>query len=44
MNREMERILDEIGVVARRPAPEPAPKRETAPAWRPSYPGEEPPF
>lgn len=43
MNREIERILNEIGVVARPTKPEP--KREPTPApWRPSFAGEEPPF
>lgn len=41
---EMERMLREMGVGAAAPMPRPEPRHEIKPAWRPSYPGEEPPF
>lgn len=44
MTREIDKFLNEIGVVAKPPVREPAPRREYPPAWRPAYPGEEPPF
>lgn len=47
MTEDLERMLDEIGVGAPAPAPpkpKPEPRPKTEPAWRPSYPGEEPPF
>ena len=41
----LEQALDEIGVGVPAPAPpKPEPRPKTEPAWRPSYPGEEPPF
>lgn len=42
MTREMERELDRLGVIERRAKPEPRPAPVAA--WRPEYPGEEPPF
>lgn len=45
MTEDLERMLDEIGVGVPAPAPpKPEPRPEIQPAWRPSYPGEEPPF
>ena len=47
MTEDLERMLDEIGVgvpAPTPPKPKPEPRPEIQPAWRPSYPGEEPPF
>jgi hypothetical protein len=35
--------LDWLGVIAR-PAPRPQPAAYAPPQWKPTYPGEEPPF
>ena len=35
--------LDMLGVIAR-PTPKPQPACEALPQWKPTYPGEQPPF
>ena len=35
--------LDRLGIIAR-PAPRPQPAAYAPPQWKPTYPGEEPPF
>jgi hypothetical protein len=40
---DLELELSRLGVIAR-PAPSPQPAAYAPPQWKPTYPGEEPPF
>jgi hypothetical protein len=42
----IDKQLDFLGVIARQPQPKPTikPAADAAPQWKPTYPGEDPPF
>jgi len=44
MSPEMERALAEIGVISSQPAPPPIAACYAPPQWKPTQPGEDPPF